>query len=496
MKKLLDSPKKYADESLSGFLIRAVQDVYPLNYIYSDLELCKNLKTLRPVNYNLDASELSQNDLNYIASLLRINKDDIEKMRLLNLNSKNGYYQFFDTKAHVSSISTLKAKVCPHCLRKEEYFRKIWHHMNVTACPYHGCLLIDKCLNCGKSITWKSANILKCSCGYAHKLAESNIASSECIMLSNLVYHKVGLLTKRPIELNNFFIDAELNEFDDTFFLLASFIGELRFRSQFTSLKASIHEIASIQTRVMDILINWPMGFHQFLNEIRMKSNEDNDERIFSSFGNFYIQLKRDRRNSFLFLAKEFINYLYINRNFFCTSSNFSRVVNQFETLILTGQAALKYFGVTRRTLINLIKACEVEGMIVENDGVQWIHVIKNSADQYLEKKRRMYLTKQEAIDYLNVGHKCITDLLNKEIITFSNDVHKNLLEKEMLDQLLINLDNSIVVKDAVELVTFDKAIPPIFGVTDGDVVKFILSREIIPRGKSTRRGMKSLLFE
>lgn len=196
MKKLLHSPRMYADESLSGFLIRAVQDVYPLNYIYSDLELNKKLKTLRPVNYNLDARELSQNDLNCIATLLRINKNDMKKMMLLNLDSSDGYYQFFDAKAYISSISTLKAKVCPQCLRKEEYYRNIWHHINVSACPYHGCLLIDKCFNCGKSITWKSANILKCNCGFAHKLAESNIASSECVMLSTLVYQKVGLLTK------------------------------------------------------------------------------------------------------------------------------------------------------------------------------------------------------------------------------------------------------------------------------------------------------------
>ncbi len=60
----------YADESLSGFLIRAVQDVYPLNYIYSDLELTKNSKTLKPLNYNLDARELSQNDLNYIGNVV------------------------------------------------------------------------------------------------------------------------------------------------------------------------------------------------------------------------------------------------------------------------------------------------------------------------------------------------------------------------------------------------------------------------------------------
>ncbi|GKS14873.1 hypothetical protein YDYSY3_58730 [Paenibacillus chitinolyticus] len=145
---------------------------------------------------------------------------------------------------------------------------------------------------------------------------------------------------------------------------------------------------------------------------------------------------------------------------------------------------------------MNLIKACEVEGMIVEYGGETWIHVTKNSADQYLEKKRKMYLTKQEAQDYLNVGYKCITDLLSKEVITFSNDVHKNMIEKKMLDQLLINLVNSIVVKEDVNLVTFDKASPSILGVTDGDVVKFVLSGEIIPRGKSTRRGIKSLLFD
>ena len=54
------------------------------------------------IGINLDARELSQNDLNYIATLLRINKKDIEKMMLLNLDSKNGYYQFFDVKAHLS----------------------------------------------------------------------------------------------------------------------------------------------------------------------------------------------------------------------------------------------------------------------------------------------------------------------------------------------------------------------------------------------------------
>lgn len=496
MKKLLHRPRMYADESLSGLLIRAIQDLYPLNYIYSDLELNKCLKTSKPVNYNLDVRELSHNDLNCIETLLGINKNDIEKMMLLNIDSMNGYYQFFNAKAHISSISTFKAKVCPQCLREEDYYRKIWHHINVSACPYHGCLLIDKCFNCGKAITWKSANILKCNCGFAHKFAKSNIASNESVMLSTLVYQKVGLLKNRPIELMNFFIDAELSEFDDTFFLLASFIGDLRSKSQFTRLKAPIHEIASIQTHVMDILINWPMGFHQFLNEIRTKPNEDNDEKILRSFGNFYIQLKRDRRNSFLFLAKEFINYLFINKSSFCVSPNFFKVINQFETLILTGQDALNYFGATRSTLIKLIKACEVDGMISEYGGKIWVHITKNSADQYLEKKRTMYLTKQEAQDYLNVGYKCITDLLSKGVITFSNDVHNNLIKKETLDQLLINLENSIVVKVDVNLVTFGNAIPTIFGFSDGDMVKFILSKEIIPRGKSNNRGLKSLLFD
>ncbi|WP_110931902.1 hypothetical protein [Paenibacillus bouchesdurhonensis] len=91
-----------------------------------------------------------------------------------------------------------------------------------------------------------------------------------------------------------------------------------------------------------------------------------------------------------------------LNKSSFCASPNFSIVINQFGTLILTGQDALKYFGCIRRMLINLIEAREVDGMIVERDRKTRM-LVTNIADHYLEKKITMYLTKQEAQDYLNV---------------------------------------------------------------------------------------------
>ncbi|WP_084134690.1 TniQ family protein [Paenibacillus harenae] len=55
------------------------------------------------------------------------------------------------------ALSKISAKVCPACLSENEYFRLFWHHVNVTACPFHLTLLIDRCQKCNEDITWRRA---------------------------------------------------------------------------------------------------------------------------------------------------------------------------------------------------------------------------------------------------------------------------------------------------------------------------------------------------
>ena len=58
---------------------------------------------------------------------------------------------------------------CPQCIEEQPFFKKIWLLRPLYACPIHSIFLVDKCYQCGYSISL-SSGVKKCS--HCHSLLQ------------------------------------------------------------------------------------------------------------------------------------------------------------------------------------------------------------------------------------------------------------------------------------------------------------------------------------
>lgn len=77
--------------------------------------------------------------------------------------------------------------VCPCCLNEDVYLRQRWEHAFVTACPQHGCLLIEKCPSCCSWLSPEREHIELCPCGHDLRTSTPAPASPLHIWLSELL---------------------------------------------------------------------------------------------------------------------------------------------------------------------------------------------------------------------------------------------------------------------------------------------------------------------
>jgi hypothetical protein len=59
-----------------------------------------------------------------------------------------------------------RPKVCPACLREDPYYRRVWDLLCVTCCPIHRVVLRDRCLGCGRALSWFRKEVTRCRCGF------------------------------------------------------------------------------------------------------------------------------------------------------------------------------------------------------------------------------------------------------------------------------------------------------------------------------------------
>ena len=64
-------------------------------------------------------------------------------------------------------INRMYPRICPECLKEDRYCRLSWDFSLVTACNRHGAALIDRCVTCGRVLSWNRSTIGVCSCGSA-----------------------------------------------------------------------------------------------------------------------------------------------------------------------------------------------------------------------------------------------------------------------------------------------------------------------------------------
>lgn len=183
--KLLRRPRPYPDESLAGYIIRLAEN----NWYYSP-NLIWLLSNLKKRGKYANAFHPKKDDLSQLALLAQVPKDVLWSMTFPVVTQPEGFKEnnvnIFGSVTSTSALVSNRVKLCPACLKESAYYRLIWDLAIVTSCPFHHCLLIDRCPQCEQEIKWSRPSIVKCQCQFDWRLLEPEPARS--LTLSVHVY--------------------------------------------------------------------------------------------------------------------------------------------------------------------------------------------------------------------------------------------------------------------------------------------------------------------
>ncbi|MCY9697708.1 TniQ family protein [Paenibacillus alginolyticus] len=146
----------YEDESLRGFLTKFAtlnKCTQPID-IQKKVEVNKghHINNLFMIKNKLSLKMLSEKTGTKESALLK----GTFNLEISNYTACEKDINYLNMKG----FNSLYTKVCPICLDELNYFRKIWDVSIVTTCPIHGCLLLDRCLNCNEMESTSSQKII------------------------------------------------------------------------------------------------------------------------------------------------------------------------------------------------------------------------------------------------------------------------------------------------------------------------------------------------
>lgn len=100
-------------------------------------------------------------DLEHLAAVLHC---DIEKLMAHATIHKNNARAIVG--GHVlrpdADLTRLSVRrVCPACLIESSHHRVWWDWSFVSTCPFHACMLVDRC-SCGSGLSWADGSVIKC----------------------------------------------------------------------------------------------------------------------------------------------------------------------------------------------------------------------------------------------------------------------------------------------------------------------------------------------
>lgn len=157
-RRLLRRPRPYPDESLAGYIIRLTENNYypDPNWIFQ----MSGLKR-RGIYANVFIPELD--DLSRLSQLSGIEENVLWSMSFPSLNQSRSRYEntvkVFGSAVPTYTLTKTRVKLCPICLQSSAYYRLIWNLSVVNTCPFHRCLLIDKCPKCYQDIKWSRPSV-------------------------------------------------------------------------------------------------------------------------------------------------------------------------------------------------------------------------------------------------------------------------------------------------------------------------------------------------
>lgn len=271
-------------ESGRGYLLRLAEQLE-----YSGPLLIKNLAG---IGYS---GPSQHSDIRKLANFLRQDPADLSEHFYVCVDQKASSFRvpFLGQQLHRDFFNFGCSKICPKCLIDGRPVPAIWDLNLVTACPEHGCQLVTSCFRCGRSLSWLRPRLYRCSCGADLRNTDEIKADVSEICIASLIERAVGDKKHFLVidcEFSPVIIDADLPDL----LQVIEFVGAkfYRFVNDFSvsyRRKSNLVESREIIRMAHNVLSNWPINFHEKLEQIQYKAKMTVDDngvyaRAFEAF--------------------------------------------------------------------------------------------------------------------------------------------------------------------------------------------------------------------
>lgn len=163
---LLFRPKPVASENLAGYLLRLAE----LNHLHHTQEFLDFLGQKPESHFQPPLTpQLGVYSLARLSTSLELPVSILAEMSRP-IDVRVGKHRKFFYQGLAWPIELLRYRYrawCPGCLAEQSVHLSCWDWQLTTHCCKHHVLLIDRCPECGKRVSWRRASLSYCSCGFS-----------------------------------------------------------------------------------------------------------------------------------------------------------------------------------------------------------------------------------------------------------------------------------------------------------------------------------------
>lgn len=268
---LLFSVDPWSDESFIGYLLRL-----------TELNRCETLSWILQlaqiksyVRSNLSFAFDNTLQLSPLSQLCGVDTDKLSTLLYQSAERSKrrmGDCQVFNSAVPQYMIRLRYPKVCPACLNKSVYARKIWDLAPVTACPIHKRVLLDQCPRCMRRISWARRSVSQCRCGYDWREYYCAAVKDASELEVACRIHQLCSVSEPSMQLNRnvdtYPLDAlYLKHFLSALFFVASqYAGRIDIKGKHLAPSMRNAELHLLLYKAWSVFEHWPNNYFNFLD--------------------------------------------------------------------------------------------------------------------------------------------------------------------------------------------------------------------------------------
>jgi len=229
--------------------------------------------------------------LRYVASALArlgvSGKRELSRFGGVIERGRNASFNAQSVSAH--HLDFRRPKICPCCASERSVRLAEWDLSLWTACPLHGCALIEHCPSCGKRLP-RHCSYIECCDSPPHWETAVVQSPSATIDLLRVIARKAKIAAPAPSPaLNGLLSCLSLQEaLEFTVHLGAAAVTNPERRRKLLRIYGvEKNEISTLVDAAAEALSNWPKGFHLLIERSRNGSPETESTSVAVDFKYF-----------------------------------------------------------------------------------------------------------------------------------------------------------------------------------------------------------------